>query len=419
MLVPALAMALAIAPFSNDYVMTLNGAPVGKVRVALSSIEGGFELRYESQTLVRRGPVTTRNEAEARASLSPKLAVERLSSTRKEGGVLVRSVGARRATGGLQLTVTEPSRSNLESQISSGVPSSLAPGLLPEGKKRCIAAIDELTGAPGEVCGLRNGSRVSGTMMGEAFTAELDGDQVRRLELPGQKVVFAVTGAEPTLFAPPDLYGKGIPAEGLTPALAGRPLRVAVTAPKELALELPETASQSIERGPDGTVVTWRPSVPVVKQLLRPFKREGGPLDRIALELQGIPNDRWTKAGVLAKRVAEVVTDKRPAEFERSAERVFEEARGSCVGHTELYLALARRAGLPARRAVGLVAQGERFFAHTWVQVEVEGRWYDVEPTEGEAPPRSARVLFAAGAEAGQAGGLLARANELKLRILP
>ncbi|MFN7135606.1 MAG: hypothetical protein ACK4N5_26275, partial [Myxococcales bacterium] len=94
---PALVLlaALAATPFSQDYVMSLAGVPVGRVRLALEPRDGGATLHYESETLVRRGPVVTRNDAASRLQLSAAGAVAALAATRREGAVVVRAVSAR------------------------------------------------------------------------------------------------------------------------------------------------------------------------------------------------------------------------------------------------------------------------------------------------------------------------------------
>lgn len=420
MLIPALSMVLAAAPLLEtpvdvQMVMELNGVPVGSVRIGVTEARA---FTWTSETLVRRGPVITRYRTEARGQLAEDFTIERLSTRRLEGEVPVRTVFAARHPRGLLVTdVNRNSQTRYDERL---VPSSLAVLLLPADERRCIRALDSLTGEAEEVCGQRSGDRVQGTMMGEPFVAELDGGQLRRLELPGQKVVYSrVTELSPTIFAPPDLYGRGFRTSGLMPDASTGPLRIELRLPGAEAFELPTSASQKVEAGEGKVTITWRSSEPRQRQTLGKGNPAGDELDRVALKAKGRARDRWRAARALARHVSEVIVDKRPAAFERSAMEVYEQAQGSCVGHTELYLALAKRLGLPARRAVGLVAHLDRFFAHTWVQVEVNGRWYDVEPTEGEAPARSPRVLLGVGDQEEAAGRLLLRAHELSLRVHP
>jgi transglutaminase-like putative cysteine protease/tetratricopeptide (TPR) repeat protein len=53
-----------------------------------------------------------------------------------------------------------------------------------------------------------------------------------------------------------------------------------------------------------------------------------------------------------------------------------------CLEHSELYVALARASGLPARVVTGAALSGGSFGAHAWVEVHL-GKWYEIDPTWG------------------------------------
>lgn len=53
-----------------------------------------------------------------------------------------------------------------------------------------------------------------------------------------------------------------------------------------------------------------------------------------------------------------------------------------CLEHSELYVALARSRGLPARVVVGAALSGGAFGAHAWVEVYL-GQWVELDPTWG------------------------------------
>ena len=69
---------------------------------------------------------------------------------------------------------------------------------------------------------------------------------------------------------------------------------------------------------------------------------------------------------------------------------------GDCNEHTQLYLALARAAGIPARAAAGLAYVNGEFYYHAWPEVYL-GRWVAVDPTFGEFPADAAHLRFVVG----------------------
>ncbi|MFN7132798.1 MAG: transglutaminase-like domain-containing protein, partial [Myxococcales bacterium] len=280
----------------------------------------------------------------------------------------------------------------------------------------CLAVVDEVDGTVGQVCGTREERRASGTLFGEPFEAELDGVRPVRLLLPRQQAAFAAVEGRPAIGSPPALFGQPVATSGAKPP-PGAPATL------ELDFEgapprLPSTGSQHVERGGERVRVRWSPAGPGTREPLRRVSRGTDVLGRAAERGLAGATDRWQAAVALARFVAEQLPDKRPAEWERSPARVLEEGRASCVGHSALFVALANRVGLPARRVAGVVAQDGRFYAHAWAQVEVGGRWWDVEPTEGEAPASSPRVLLAPDADGPAAGRLLGLTRGLSIRFV-
>jgi tetratricopeptide (TPR) repeat protein len=53
-----------------------------------------------------------------------------------------------------------------------------------------------------------------------------------------------------------------------------------------------------------------------------------------------------------------------------------------CLEHSELYVALARSLGLPARVVTGAALGGGSFGAHAWVEIYL-GKWVEIDPTWG------------------------------------
>jgi Transglutaminase-like superfamily len=79
-----------------------------------------------------------------------------------------------------------------------------------------------------------------------------------------------------------------------------------------------------------------------------------------------------------------------------SALQVLRARRGDCNEHTQLYVAMARAVGLPARVATGLAYIDGKFYYHAWPEVFV-GQWIAVDPTLGQFPANAAHLRFALG----------------------
>ena len=69
---------------------------------------------------------------------------------------------------------------------------------------------------------------------------------------------------------------------------------------------------------------------------------------------------------------------------------------GDCNEHTQLYVALARAAGVPARVAAGLAYLDSKFYYHAWPEVWLE-RWVAVDPTFGQFPADASHLRFTVG----------------------
>jgi transglutaminase-like putative cysteine protease len=79
-----------------------------------------------------------------------------------------------------------------------------------------------------------------------------------------------------------------------------------------------------------------------------------------------------------------------------NASQVLASRKGDCNEHTQLYMALARAAGVPARSAAGLAYVRGKFYYHAWPEVFL-GRWVAVDPTFGEFPADAAHIRFVNG----------------------
>ncbi len=79
-----------------------------------------------------------------------------------------------------------------------------------------------------------------------------------------------------------------------------------------------------------------------------------------------------------------------------NALQVLRTRRGDCNEHTQLYVALARAVGIPARITTGLAYVRGKFYYHAWPEVWL-GEWVPVDPTFGQFPADAAHLRFVIG----------------------
>lgn len=89
---------------------------------------------------------------------------------------------------------------------------------------------------------------------------------------------------------------------------------------------------------------------------------------------------------------------------------------GDCNEHAQLYVAMARAIGLPARIAAGLAYVDGKFYYHAWPEVFI-GDWVGVDPTFGQFPADAAHLRFTIGGLARQTE-LLRLMGTLKIDVL-
>jgi transglutaminase-like putative cysteine protease len=99
-----------------------------------------------------------------------------------------------------------------------------------------------------------------------------------------------------------------------------------------------------------------------------------------------------------------------------SAVQVLRTRAGDCNEHTQLYVALARAAGIPARISTGLAFVNGKFYYHAWPEVRLRD-WVAVDPTFGQFPADAAHLRFVRGGLARQ-GELLRLVGSLKVEVL-
>jgi transglutaminase superfamily protein len=99
-----------------------------------------------------------------------------------------------------------------------------------------------------------------------------------------------------------------------------------------------------------------------------------------------------------------------------NALEVLHTRRGDCNEHTQLYVALARSAGIPTRIAAGLGFIDGKFYYHAWPEVYLNG-WVAVDPTFGQFPADAAHLRFTIGG-LGRQADLLRLMGNLHIDVL-
>jgi hypothetical protein len=99
-----------------------------------------------------------------------------------------------------------------------------------------------------------------------------------------------------------------------------------------------------------------------------------------------------------------------------SALQVLQSRLGDCNEHTQLYVALARAAGLATRIAAGLAYVDGKFYYHAWPEVLFTD-WVAVDPTFGQFPADAAHLRFTIGGLTRQTE-LLRLMGNLKIDVL-
>ncbi len=135
----------------------------------------------------------------------------------------------------------------------------------------------------------------------------------------------------------------------------------------------------------------------------------------LAMRLRGTERD----PRVVAQRINAWVYDsveKKITVGLPSALATLHSRRGDCNENTQLFIALARAAGIPARVAAGLAYVDGKFYYHAWPEIWLE-RWVAIDPTFGQFPADASHLRFTIGGLAKQAE-LLRLMGTLKIDVL-
>ncbi len=141
---------------------------------------------------------------------------------------------------------------------------------------------------------------------------------------------------------------------------------------------------------------------PMIRALLREIVQKGWSSWRVALGI-----NEW-----VYKNLDKVLEDS------VSALDALQKRKGECQSHTNLFVALARAAGIPARVVNGLVYSSEfkGFAYHAWPEVYI-GQWRALDPTLGQAIADATHIKLTNGYETGPLK-LLEFMGKLKIQVL-
>ena len=124
-------------------------------------------------------------------------------------------------------------------------------------------------------------------------------------------------------------------------------------------------------------------SDPAVAQYLKPTRElradDPGVIAK-AREIAGNDRDAWSVAQKLGEWTFKNLTWKRVDTADAAQTLATREA--DCSEFSQLYVAMARSLGLPARTVSGLAHSGSAFGGHAWVEVFI-GQWIELDPTFG------------------------------------
>lgn len=115
----------------------------------------------------------------------------------------------------------------------------------------------------------------------------------------------------------------------------------------------------------------------------------------LALRIAGRESDPRVVAERLNAWVHDSISDRVTFGVPNALE-VLRTRTGDCNEHTQLFVALSRALGLPARIASGLAYVDGKFYYHAWPEILLND-WVAVDPTFGQFPADAAHLRFVVG----------------------
>ena len=200
-----------------------------------------------------------------------------------------------------------------------------------------------------------------------------------------------------------DLANAMIAPKGLSvfmsPRVESMTLRVKATRPgiaPRLRDDLARFNFQRVESSDDSTVVVTTSarripekltiSLPVARPEFAPFLNPTTRINSkdptvVALAQQIAGNDKDGRG--VARKIGEwTYGNLKWKKVESDTVETLASREADCLEHSELYVALARALGLPARIVTGAALSGGSFGSHAWVEIYL-GEWVELDPTWG------------------------------------
>ena len=187
--------------------------------------------------------------------------------------------------------------------------------------------------------------------------------------------------------------------------------------PQSVSLPLSETPGQTVlpgfvrtdsrQHGMLAPLLEWQAA-------LAPEPRYSGAdsrLQQLAKQLVAGVTDSRDKASRLLHFVSQHL-EQSDVLVEQTASEILRTRRGDCTEYSQLFVALARAAGLPAREVSGLVYLGDAvqgFGGHSWAEVVVDGRWLAVDPMWNLLPVSATHLRMGSGDDGALAAALARR----------
>jgi tetratricopeptide (TPR) repeat protein len=197
-------------------------------------------------------------------------------------------------------------------------------------------------------------------------------------------------------FAAADIEARGVPIvdQRRIESLAIKLTSNAPSALQRIKVDV-SSATQFVEEKPDGSILlTVKPrhaalsskvELPVARPELAEFLKPAGlnedpTVAAQAREIAGNDSDAWSVARKLADWTFKNLKWKRVDGASAGSTLATREA--DCLEFSQLFVAMARTVGLPARIVSGLAHGGSSFGGHAWVEVWA-GEWVELDPTWG------------------------------------
>jgi hypothetical protein len=186
-----------------------------------------------------------------------------------------------------------------------------------------------------------------------------------------------------------------------------RELHLVVGVPATFRLR--DAPNQEVERRADGALevaLFSRPGLPVLpaerNAALQPTPTIDSTEPTVRALAQAIAGDEPDPAARVAKLIEWTYRNlaKDLSTHIVTASQVAAHRAGDCTEHAILFVALARALGIPAREVSGLVYMGDqhqRFGWHAWAEVELDGRWVEVDPSWGEPVANATHLTLGVG----------------------